>query len=149
MTTSPCPGLVRETDNVTAELIGGFADWLNERDAPDTAAFASHAEMFLDGRESAPLATLDDDDLREFLLGWCPRKLSSVAVDHERAGLGTGMLQDVFARFIGLSDDVGCRGLLVHAESTDARNFYLHLVPEFEPSPTDGTAGLTGIGFST
>ena len=62
-----------------------------------------------------------------------------VAVDHddERAGLGAGMLQDVFARVIELSDDIGCRGLLVHAESTDARNFYLHLVPEFEPSPTD------------
>jgi hypothetical protein len=47
------------------------------------------------------------------------------------------MLQDVFARIIELSDDIGCPGLLVHAESTDARNFYIHLVPEFEPSPTD------------
>jgi hypothetical protein len=25
----------------------------------------------------------------------------------------------------------------VHAESEEARAFYLHLVPEFEPSPTD------------
>ncbi len=64
---------------MTAELIEEFTDWLNERDAPDTAAFASHAEMFLDWRESAPLATLDDDGLREFLLGWCPRKLSMPA----------------------------------------------------------------------
>jgi hypothetical protein len=36
-----------------------------------------------------------------------------------------------------LSVDIGCRGLLVHAESSDARDFYLHLIPEFEPSPTD------------
>ena len=43
----------------------------------------------------------------------------------------------MFARLLGLSGEVGCRGLLVHAESTEARNFYLHLVPEFEPSPTD------------
>lgn len=70
---------MRETDNVTAELIEEFTDWLDERDAPDTAAFASHAEMFLDWRESAPLATLDEGDLREFLLGWCPRKLSMPA----------------------------------------------------------------------
>jgi hypothetical protein len=28
-------------------------------------------------------------------------------------------------------------GLLVHAESDEARDFYLHLVPEFEQSPTD------------
>ncbi len=47
------------------------------------------------------------------------------------------MLQDVFGRLIELSDDIGCRGLLVHAESSDARDFYLHLVPEFQPSPTD------------
>lgn len=60
-----------------------------------------------------------------------------VDVDHERAGLGAGLLQDVFARLSELSDDIGCRGLLVHAEATDARNFYIHLVPEFEPSPTD------------
>lgn len=28
-------------------------------------------------------------------------------------------------------------GLLVHAETPQARDFYLHLIPEFEPSPTD------------
>ena len=32
---------------------------------------------------------------------------------------------------------IGCRGLLVHAENHEARAFYLHLVPEFEQSPTD------------
>jgi hypothetical protein len=60
-----------------------------------------------------------------------------VDVGHERAGLGAGMLQDVFARVASLAADIGCRGLLVHAESTEARDFYRHLVPEFEPSPTD------------
>jgi hypothetical protein len=60
-----------------------------------------------------------------------------VDIDHEGAGLGAGMLQDAFARLIELSDDIGCRGLLVHAESTEARDFYVHLVPEFEPSLTD------------
>ena len=60
-----------------------------------------------------------------------------VDIDHEGVGLGAGMLQDVFARLIRLSDQIGCRGLLVHAESATARDFYVHLVPEFEPSPTD------------
>jgi GNAT superfamily N-acetyltransferase len=60
-----------------------------------------------------------------------------VDTDHEGRGLGAGLLQDVFARLRELSSDIGCRGLLVHAESTEARDFYLHLVPEFEPSPTD------------
>ncbi len=60
-----------------------------------------------------------------------------VDINHEGNGLGTGLLQDVFARLVELADDIGCRGLLVHAESQQARDFYLHLVPEFEPSPTD------------
>lgn len=60
-----------------------------------------------------------------------------VDVDHEGRGLGAGLLQDVFARLLELSGDIGCRGLLVHAEATEARDFYLHLVPEFEPTPTD------------
>jgi hypothetical protein len=47
------------------------------------------------------------------------------------------LLQDVFARLAKLSSDVGCRGLLVHAESAEAKKFCLHLVPEFELSPTD------------
>jgi GNAT superfamily N-acetyltransferase len=60
-----------------------------------------------------------------------------VDIAHEGKGLGAALLQDVFARLVELSDDIGCRGLLVHAESAEARGFYLHLVPEFEPSPTD------------
>ena len=60
-----------------------------------------------------------------------------VDITHERRGLGAALLQDAFARLLELSDDIGCRGLLVHAESAEARAFYLHLVPEFEASPTD------------
>lgn len=57
--------------------------------------------------------------------------------DHEGHGLGAGLVQDVLTRLVVLSDDIGCRGLVVHCESAEARSFYLHLVPEFEPSPTD------------
>ena len=60
-----------------------------------------------------------------------------VDVAHEGRGLGAALLQDVFARLLELSEDIGCRALLVHAETDAARDFYLHLVPEFEPSPTD------------
>lgn len=57
---------------------------------------------------------------------------------HVGRGLGAALLQDVFARLLELGEAIGCRGLLVHAESAEARDFYVHLVPEFEPSPTDG-----------
>ncbi|GMR02571.1 MAG: acetyltransferase [Acidimicrobiia bacterium] len=60
-----------------------------------------------------------------------------VSVEHESRGLGAGLLQDVIGRTAQLGIEIGCRGLLVQAESAEARGFYLHLVPEFEPSPTD------------
>ena len=60
-----------------------------------------------------------------------------VDVHHEGRGLGAGMLQDVFLRLLALSDDIGCRALLIHAESNAARDFYRHLLPELEESPTD------------
>jgi GNAT superfamily N-acetyltransferase len=65
--------------------------------------------------------------------------LARLGVDlhHEGRGLGAGLLQDVFWRLLALSTDIGCRALLIHAETSDARDFYRHLVPEFEDSPTD------------
>lgn len=60
-----------------------------------------------------------------------------VDVDHEGHGLGAGMLTDVIVRTLALGEEIGCRGLLVHTETLDARHFHLHLVPEFETSPTD------------
>jgi len=60
-----------------------------------------------------------------------------VHLEHERKGLGAALLRDVIQRAAAISDDIGCRGLLVHAESEDAADFYRHLVPEFEPGPTD------------
>lgn len=65
--------------------------------------------------------------------------LARLGVDarHEGRGIGAALLQDVVARTHALGDEIGCRGLLVHAETAEARDFYLHLVPEFEASPTD------------
>lgn len=60
-----------------------------------------------------------------------------VDVRHEGRGLGAGLLQDVFLRTLALSRKIGCRALLIHAESDDARDFYRHLMPELEDSPTD------------
>jgi len=60
-----------------------------------------------------------------------------VSSDHEGRGLGAGLLQDVISRTAELGTEIGCRGLLVHAETPLARDFYVHLIPEFERSPTD------------
>lgn len=60
-----------------------------------------------------------------------------VDLQHEGQGLGAALLADVISRTAQIGSEVGCRGLLVHAESVSARAFYLHLIPEFESSPTD------------
>ncbi|MGD9704515.1 MAG: N-acetyltransferase [Acidimicrobiia bacterium] len=60
-----------------------------------------------------------------------------VSIQHEGHGLGAGLLVDVISRTAELATDIGCRGLLIHAETSAARDFYLHLIPEFEQSPTD------------
>lgn len=64
--------------------------------------------------------------------------LARLGVDilHEGQGLGLGMLQDLFARLVGLSDEIGCRGLLIHCENPDAKAFYLHVNADLETSPT-------------
>jgi GNAT superfamily N-acetyltransferase len=61
-----------------------------------------------------------------------------VGTEHEGHGLGAALMADVIARLLALDDKIGCRALLIHAESPEARGFYLHLAPELEESPTDG-----------
>ena len=65
--------------------------------------------------------------------------LARLGVDqrYEGRGLGAALLADVITRVAGLSDAIGCRGLLVHAESEQARALYEHLILEWEHSPTD------------
>lgn len=65
--------------------------------------------------------------------------LARLGVDthYEGNGLGAGLLTDAITRLVIMSEDIGCRGLIIHAENDDARSFYLHLIGELEPSPTD------------
>lgn len=65
--------------------------------------------------------------------------LARLAVDqrHEGNGLGAALFADVIGRLLMIDPSIGCRGLLIHCESAEARDFYRHLVPELEASPTD------------
>lgn len=91
------------------------------------------------------MAQIDVKDASERLLkgaGRCPQPVALLArlgvdIEHEGRGLGYGLLREVILRLVAISDVIGCRGLIVHAESTEARGFYQHLVPEFGDSPTD------------
>src|SRR6266536_5236629 len=63
--------------------------------------------------------------------------LARLAVDrdHQRAGLGRSLLQDVLLRCLDAADAIGARVLLVHAKHEAAKAWYVQY--GFEESPTD------------
>jgi len=150
---------------VAPELLAGHHD-LDDfecRSSEQTAWLRRHARQSAStGTTRVFVVTEVESSVVVAYYGWCMAQLTTIAaparlrrgagrypqpvallarlgvdVRHEGQGLGAGLLQDVFARLLELSADIGCRGLLVHAESPEARDFYRHLVPEFEESPTD------------
>jgi GNAT superfamily N-acetyltransferase len=118
--------------------------WLVEVDQPRVAAYYAWC-----------MASVGITDLPERFrrgAGRYPQPVALLArlgVDerHEGQGLGAALLLDVITRVASLAEAslpeaslsgaIGCRGLLVHAESQQARGFDEHLIPEFERSPTD------------
>jgi GNAT superfamily N-acetyltransferase len=63
--------------------------------------------------------------------------LARLAVDreHQRAGVGRSLLQDVILRCLDAAEAIGARVLLVHAKHEAAKAWYLQY--GFEESPTD------------
>jgi GNAT superfamily N-acetyltransferase len=63
--------------------------------------------------------------------------LARLAVDreHQGAGLGRSLLQDVLLRCVDAAEAIGARVLLVHAKHDAAKAWYIRY--DFEESPTD------------
>lgn len=59
-----------------------------------------------------------------------------VDLSEQGRGLGRALVVDAFRRVDRISEEVGVRALLIHAEDADARGFYRGLA-RFEPSPVD------------
>ena len=68
-----------------------------------------------------------------------------VDVSEQGRGLGKALVVDAIRRTIAAAGEVGAVALLVHAESREAREFYLHLA-EFEESPSDPLHLMIRIG---
>lgn len=64
--------------------------------------------------------------------------LTRLGVDltEQGRGLGRALVVDAFRRVDQVSQEVGVRALLIHAENEEARSFYLALA-QFEDSPVD------------
>lgn len=128
------------------------AEWL-KRFARQSASMGTTKIFVVTGTDSdrvvayyawcmAQLAIADAPERLRKGAGQYPQPVALLArlgvdLQHEGRGLGAGLLVDVIARVAVLSHEIDCRGLLVHAESQAARDFYLHLIPEFAQSPTD------------
>jgi predicted N-acetyltransferase YhbS len=63
--------------------------------------------------------------------------LGRLAIDRswQGQGLGRAMVRDAALRVIQAADVIGIRGMIVHALSNDAKEFYCRV--GFEPSPLD------------
>lgn len=51
----------------------------------------------------------------------------AVARSHQRLGLGRALFQDAARRIMNAADVIGIRGVIIHALSEEAKNFYLRL----------------------
>ena len=74
--------------------------------------------------------------------------LARLAVDraYHGHGLGRGLFCDAANRVMDAADAIGVRGILVHAISEQAKQFYLAL--GFELSPVDAMTLMVGRGGS-
>jgi GNAT superfamily N-acetyltransferase len=59
-----------------------------------------------------------------------------VDLEEQGRGLGRALVVDAFRRIDKVAQDVGMRAVLIHAEDSDARSFYLSLAT-FEENPVD------------
>jgi GNAT superfamily N-acetyltransferase len=65
--------------------------------------------------------------------------LTRLGVDagEQGRGLGAALVRDALLQSVWISERIGVRALLVHAEDDTAAAFCQHLAPAFERSPTD------------
>ena len=71
--------------------------------------------------------------------------LARLAIAHTQQGRGLGraLFQDAASRVIHAADTIGIRGLLVHAISREAKDFYLRL--GLDPSPIEPMTLMTTV----
>lgn len=72
--------------------------------------------------------------------------LGRLAVDKSLHGqrIGRALMRDAGLRVIQVAETIGIRGMLVHALSNEAREFYLRV--GFEPSPIDPMMLMVTLG---
>lgn len=138
----------------TGHDIGGFDcgvaslnGWLERRAATNQVSGASRTYVVCDGGKvvgyyalasSAVAPAVARSSFRRNMPDPVPVVVLgrlAVATSHHGRGLGRALFQDAALRVVHAAEVVGIRGLIVHALSTEAKDFYLRL--GMEESPLD------------
>lgn len=123
-------------------------DWLKRRAAQNQASGATrtfvctaaddHAVAYYALASSAIVAAATPGRFRRNMPDPIPVVVLArlaVATSYQGKNIGRALFQDAARRVIYAADTIGIRGLLVHALSDEAKNFYLQL--GLDPSPLD------------
>lgn len=123
-------------------------DWLRRRALANQASGATRTYVVCEGKRVVAYCALASGAIAQ---GAAPGKfrrnmpdsipvavLARLAVDvnHQRRGLGRALFRDAARRVAHAADAIGIRGIVVHAISEKAREFYISL--GFDPCPADG-----------
>jgi GNAT superfamily N-acetyltransferase len=114
-------------------------DWLRRRARANQASGASRTYVVCDGKVVAGYYALASGAIAQGTVPGRFRRnmpdpipvvvLARLAIDrrYQGRGLGRALFQDAARRVAHAADAIGIRGIVVHAISEDARNFYLAL----------------------
>lgn len=136
--------------------VASLDDWLKRRARANQIGGASRTFVTSDNTRvvgyyalaSSSIATTDaTGKLRRNMPDPIPIVvLARLAIDRSQQGRGLGraLVRDAAKRVIAAGDQIGIRGLIVHAISDEARIFYLAL--GFLPSPTHDMTLMIPLG---
>jgi GNAT superfamily N-acetyltransferase len=120
-------------------------DWLKRRGLANQASGASRTYVVCEGKRVVAYYALASGAIAQAGVPGRFRRnmpdpipvvvLARLAVDrtYQGRGLGRAMFRDAARRVAHAADTIGIRGIIVHAISEEARNFYIAL--GFDPCP--------------
>lgn len=130
-------------------------DWLRNRALTNQKSGASRTYVLCDGEVvvgyyALASGSIDNSEAVRRFRRNMPNPvpvviLARLAVDrnHQARGIGRALLRDAAKRVIAAGNQIGIRGILVHAINADAKAFYLAF--GFHPSPTNDMTLMVSI----
>lgn len=126
--------------------VASLDEWLNRRARASQVAGASRTFVVAEGDVVGGYYSLASGSLSVMAApGGFRRNMTdpipvavlarlAVGRDHQGQGVGVALMRDAFLRVLAAGENIGIRGLVIHAINETARDFYLTL--GFEPSVT-------------